>query len=114
MTLLHELPDFADLVAVVARKEGLDPGLVEKDYWIMHCLWGLQQGGFGFHDVDPADRCLFLPGADPVLGDLGAGAIGIDPHPETLGFVIPLDIGLAGYRQGNCGSLGDFHDPFTA
>ena len=48
MTLLHELPDFADLVAVVARKEGVDPGLVEKDYWIMHCLWGLQQGGFVF------------------------------------------------------------------
>ena len=48
MTLLHELPDFADLVAVVARNEGVDPGLVEKDYWIMHCLWGLQQGGFVF------------------------------------------------------------------
>lgn len=48
MTLLHELPDFADLIAVVARKEGVDPGLVEKDYWIMHCLWGLQQGGFVF------------------------------------------------------------------
>lgn len=27
MTLLHELPDFADLVAVVARNEGVDPGL---------------------------------------------------------------------------------------
>lgn len=48
MTLLHELPDFADLVAVVARNEGVDPGLVEKDYWIMHCLWGLQQAGFVF------------------------------------------------------------------
>ena len=48
MTLLHELPDFADLVAVVARNEGVDPGLVEKDYWIMHCLWGLQQRGFVF------------------------------------------------------------------
>ena len=48
MTLLHELPDFADLVAVVARNEGVDPGLVEKDYWIMHYLWGLQQAGFVF------------------------------------------------------------------
>ena len=48
MTLLHELPDFGDLVAVVARSEGIDSGLVEKDYWIMHCLWGLQQGGFVF------------------------------------------------------------------
>jgi hypothetical protein len=46
--LLHTLPDFADLLAVAARNEKLDPGLVEKDYWIMHCLWGLQQQGFVF------------------------------------------------------------------
>jgi hypothetical protein len=48
MTLLHDLPDFADLIAVTARKEGIDPGLVEKDYWIMHGLWGLQELGFRF------------------------------------------------------------------
>ena len=46
--LLHEAPDFADLVAVTARGHGIDPGLVEKDYWIMHGLWGLQRGGFTF------------------------------------------------------------------
>ncbi len=46
--LLHETPDFADLVAVTARTHGIDPGLVEKDYWIMHGLWGLQRGGFTF------------------------------------------------------------------
>jgi predicted nucleotidyltransferase component of viral defense system len=48
VTLLHELRGFADLVAVVARKLGVDPGLVEKDYWIMNSLWGLQQGGVVF------------------------------------------------------------------
>jgi len=46
--LPHEAPDFADLVAVTARAHRIDPGLVEKDYWIMHGLWGLQQGGFTF------------------------------------------------------------------
>lgn len=46
--LLHESPDFADLLAVVAREAAIDPGLVEKDYWIMHGLWGLQQLGFAF------------------------------------------------------------------
>tara|TARA_R110000803_G_scaffold105653_3_gene173869 strand:+ start:5274 stop:6212 length:939 start_codon:yes stop_codon:yes gene_type:complete len=46
--LLHELNDFADLIAVTAREQKIDPGLVEKDYWIMHCLWGLQQLGFAF------------------------------------------------------------------
>ena len=46
--LLHEIPDFRDLIAVTARERGIDPGLVEKDYWIMHALWGLQQLGFTF------------------------------------------------------------------
>jgi len=41
--LLHQSRDFADLLAVVAREQAVNPGLVEKDYWIMHVLWGLQQ-----------------------------------------------------------------------
>jgi hypothetical protein len=32
----------------VAAEKGIDPGLVEKDYWIMHCLYGLQQLGLSF------------------------------------------------------------------
>lgn len=48
MTLLHELRDFPDLVAVTGRTLRIDPSLVEKDYWIMQALWGLQQQGFAF------------------------------------------------------------------
>ncbi|WP_046654489.1 nucleotidyl transferase AbiEii/AbiGii toxin family protein [Brevundimonas diminuta] len=48
MSLLHEIEDFPDLIAVVAEARRIDPGLVEKDYWIMHALWGLQQLGFRF------------------------------------------------------------------
>lgn len=48
MSFLHEEPDFADLLAVTGRKLSIDPGLVEKDYWIMHALWGLQQLGRQF------------------------------------------------------------------
>jgi hypothetical protein len=33
---------------VTARELAIDPGLVEKDYWIMHALWGLQHLGLGF------------------------------------------------------------------
>jgi len=36
--LLHTLRDFPDLLAVAGRNETIDPGLIEKDYWIMHCL----------------------------------------------------------------------------
>jgi hypothetical protein len=45
---LHNHPEFADLIRIVAAEKGIDPGLVEKDYWIMHCLYGLQELGFTF------------------------------------------------------------------
>lgn len=45
---LHERRDFDQLLAVVANQRSLDPMLVEKDYWIMHGLWGLQAQGFVF------------------------------------------------------------------
>ena len=46
--VLHNHPQFADLIRIVAAEKGIDPGLVEKDYWIMHCLYGLQQLGLTF------------------------------------------------------------------
>jgi len=45
---LHDAPDFADLIGVVGRELSIDPALIEKDYWIMHCLYGLQQMGRTF------------------------------------------------------------------
>ena len=46
--LLHQIDGFADLLDVVGREMSIDPGLIEKDYWIMHGLWGLQQLRFRF------------------------------------------------------------------
>jgi hypothetical protein len=47
---LHELPDFKELIRLTTTAESIsDPGLVEKDYWIMHVLWGLQQLNLSFH-----------------------------------------------------------------
>ena len=47
---LHQIPDFKKLIEAVDRKREIGfPQLVEKDYWIMHCLWGLQQEGYAFH-----------------------------------------------------------------
>lgn len=45
---LHNHPQFGDLVRIVAADRGLAPGLVEKDYWIMQSLYGLQQLGITF------------------------------------------------------------------
>ena len=46
--LLHDHPNFLDLIRQVARQEGIAPYLIEKDYWLMHGLWCLQQQGWTF------------------------------------------------------------------
>lgn len=40
---LHDLPDASDLFSVVSDEKGIAPSIIEKDYWVMHALWGLQQ-----------------------------------------------------------------------
>jgi predicted nucleotidyltransferase component of viral defense system len=45
---LHNHAQFRDLIRIVAREESIDHALVEKDYWIMHCLYGLQKLGMTF------------------------------------------------------------------
>src|SRR6476660_6027649 len=45
---LHQHPQFADLLIIVADAEGILPTLVEKDYWIMHVLHGLKKQGLKF------------------------------------------------------------------
>ncbi|ESQ83645.1 nucleotidyl transferase AbiEii/AbiGii toxin family protein [Asticcacaulis benevestitus] len=45
---LHNHKDFADLLRIVGEGMQIAPVLVEKDYWIMHCLYGLQQQEMSF------------------------------------------------------------------
>lgn len=45
---LHNHRQFADLIRIVAEDQGIAPALVEKDYWIMQSLYGLQQLGLRF------------------------------------------------------------------
>ena len=45
---LHQHRKFKELIQIVSDQEGIDPFLAEKDYWIMHCLYGLQQAGYDF------------------------------------------------------------------
>jgi len=40
---LHELPDFKALLEACAFKHGILEQLIEKDYWVMHCLSALTQ-----------------------------------------------------------------------
>ncbi|MCX7120829.1 MAG: nucleotidyl transferase AbiEii/AbiGii toxin family protein [Gammaproteobacteria bacterium] len=48
MQFLHLLPNIKELLQVVSDEQQLLPTIIEKDYWLMHCLWGIQQRGFQF------------------------------------------------------------------
>jgi hypothetical protein len=45
---LHEIPEFPALLSILETETSIVAGLIEKDYWIMHSLYGLQQKGFDF------------------------------------------------------------------
>jgi hypothetical protein len=45
MTYIHEDPEFHKLLAQVADSCDLDEPMVEKDYWITHTLWALENAG---------------------------------------------------------------------
>ena len=47
-TYLHERKDFIDLLTIIEEETGVIAYLVEKDYWLMHVLYGLQKQGFDF------------------------------------------------------------------
>jgi len=47
-SFLHDLKDFPELIRVVSHERHIQLQLVEKDYWIMHALYGLARQGFAF------------------------------------------------------------------
>lgn len=45
---LHQHSEFKQLLQIVADEQAIHPLLIEKDYYIMHCLYALQKQGFDF------------------------------------------------------------------
>jgi predicted nucleotidyltransferase component of viral defense system len=45
---LHNHPNFNDLILILSNELSISPVLIVKDYWIMHCLYGLQSQGLNF------------------------------------------------------------------
>jgi hypothetical protein len=45
---LHNHKEFPELLRIVGGQMGILPALIEKDYWIMHVLYGLKKQGFDF------------------------------------------------------------------
>ena len=38
---IHRDPEFKDLLSIVANEKKINVALIEKDYWIMHVLYSL-------------------------------------------------------------------------
>ena len=75
MIFLHDMHDeFQSLIEIASRDMGIPLPMAEKDYWIMHCLWGLQQQGFDF----------FLKGGTSLSKGFGI----IDRFSEDIDIVI--------------------------
>jgi hypothetical protein len=45
---LHDHKDFSVLLRIIEEEAGILAGLVEKDYWIMHVLYGLKKQNYQF------------------------------------------------------------------
>ncbi|MCC6805812.1 MAG: nucleotidyl transferase AbiEii/AbiGii toxin family protein [Deltaproteobacteria bacterium] len=45
MSFVHDDRDFPQLLTLVTEATRIAPALVEKDYWVTHCMWALHQTG---------------------------------------------------------------------
>ena len=45
MSFVHDDRDFPQLLTLVTEETRIAPALVEKDYWVTHCMWALHQTG---------------------------------------------------------------------
>ena len=45
---IHNRPDFKNLIEALSFELKTDRLLIEKDYWIMHALWGLNNLGYKY------------------------------------------------------------------
>jgi len=45
LQFLHQRPEFAEVIEAVSKQNNIAPQLVEKDYWLMHVLWAVQNCG---------------------------------------------------------------------
>lgn len=102
---LHEHENFKELLEIVASNKKInDPYLVEKDYWIMHCLWALQNLGFAYHlkggtSLSKGYKCIHRFSEDI--------DIRIDPN-EKCGF--PVFIGKNHDKPAQCESRKKYFD----
>jgi len=76
---LHNHPAFPDLLRVLEAETGILPQLIEKDYWIMHVLHGLNTQGFEFQLKGGTSLSKGFKIIDRFSEDID---LHITPHPD--------------------------------
>nr|WP_315395981.1 nucleotidyl transferase AbiEii/AbiGii toxin family protein [uncultured Sphingobacterium sp.] len=85
---LHQHKNFKDLILAESEIRAIDPILIEKDYWIMHCLYGLQILGFQFElkggtSLSKAYKIIDRFSEDIDIHIHPAAALGINENPKN-------------------------------
>lgn len=82
----------------LADEMRLHPAIVEKDYWVMHCLWGLKKQGFEFE----------MKGGT----SLSKGWLCIDRFSEDIDirFDPPKDLNVKGDKDAHIAKRFEFYD----
>jgi hypothetical protein len=68
LTFIHHDPEFPGLLRIVAEARGIVAPLIEKDYWVTHTIWALQNAGLEAQDMLIARQIRKVPSpADPAF-----------------------------------------------
>lgn len=90
MSFVHQDEAWEDLLAIVAAQHpGINVALIEKDYWVVHTLWAIQQAGFeiGFKGGTSLSKGfgLIQRFSEDIDARLGAGSTGLPEPTLSLG-----------------------------
>lgn len=98
----HDLSDAKELFETLAAEKGYATVVVEKDYWIMHCLWGLQKNGLRFE----------MKGGTSL--SKGWGIIDRFSEDIDIRFDPPASLNLKGDKPAHIKARFDFYDELAA
>ena len=105
----HELDDFSELCQAISNEKNILPQLVEKDYWVMHCLYGLEKLGIEFEMKGGTSLSKGWGLLERFSEDIDLQIE--NPKPQTLGFLQTLNPSQKGglfdffrvaHRYGDC------------
>ncbi len=85
---LHNHQDFQGLLRIVGAELGIDSALIEKDYWIMHTLYGLKKQGYQFElkggtSLSKGFGIIHRFSEDIDIHITPPEALGINPNPKN-------------------------------